>query len=308
MTQKSWSEMEEVSSVSGIKFLFAVYRTLGRKVFTLFLTPVILYYFLLQGSSRRASLQYLARIKKFNALPSRGSLLYWCFRHFMQFGTSLLDKLSVWSGRLELRAVDYEGRKEFLEVVDRGRGAIIIVSHVGNVEACRVVAGKHQRVTLNILVHTKHAEKFNQLIKEQDANSALNLIQVTEISPATAVMLSEKLAKGEVVAIAGDRTPVHGHGRQATARFLGEDASFPQGPYILASILKCPVFFLLCIRQKAGFKVIVEKMADRIQLPRGRREQEIDLWAQRYADRLQHHVLKYPLQWFNFYDFWRINK
>ena len=45
-------------------------------------------------------------------------------------------------------------------------------------------------------------------------------------------------------------------------------------------------------------------IAERIELPRGRREAAIAVYAQRYADRLAVLCQRAPFQWFNFFDFW----
>jgi predicted LPLAT superfamily acyltransferase len=52
------------------------------------------------------------------------------------------------------------------------------------------------------------------------------------------------------------------------------------------------------------YRVRVEWFADRIVAPRKDRADRIAEYAQRYADRLEHHCRIAPLQWFNFYDFW----
>jgi predicted LPLAT superfamily acyltransferase len=39
-------------------------------------------------------------------------------------------------------------------------------------------------------------------------------------------------------------------------------------------------------------------------LDRDRRAEEIQLWMQRYAGRLEHYARIAPYNWFNFYPFW----
>jgi len=99
-----------------------------------------------------------------------------------------------------------------------------------------------------VLIHTKHAQRFNRLLAQLNADSQVNLMQVTELSAATAVLLSEKVARGEFVAVAGDRIPVTPKPRVAMAEFFGAPAPFPVGPYILADLLQCPVFLLFSLR------------------------------------------------------------
>lgn len=304
MKNQHWSEINETTSVLGIKFLFLVYRLLGRSVFNLFLMPVIVYFFCFQSRARRASRGYLRRVRAQGGLPGDSSLGTWSIRHFFQFGSGLLDKLAAWSGGIVPGDVQYKRYREFLDVVEGGQGALVVASHLGNMEVSRMLADTHRRVKLNILVHTKHAENFNRVLREVDESSCLNLIQVSEISPATAVMLNQKVQAGEVVVIAGDRTPLGGSQRQSEVDFLGDRALMPQGPYILAAILRCPVYLIFCVRGDAGYQVVIEPFAEGIRLSRKNRDAELQQWTQRFADRLAFYTLRYPLQWFNFYDFW----
>ncbi|MGI1679083.1 MAG: hypothetical protein K6L75_10150 [Cellvibrionaceae bacterium] len=305
MSNQSWSEIKDSGSVLGMRFLFFIYRVLGRKVFFVFLFPAICYYMITRPVARKASLDFMRRCQKMGAIDARKRLLFLSFRHFMSFGGCILDKLSVWAGGIDIKGVTYEGKDSFMSLVNSGQGAVVIASHLGNVEASQVVADTHKRFKLNILVHTKNAEKFNKILQELGGNSALTLMQVTETSPATAILLSEKINSGESVVTTGDRTPVNGGGRQSEVNFLGEKANFPQGPYILASILKAPLYVLFCIPDGNNYKIVIRKMADKITLNRKTRDQEIAVWAQKYADILEELALQYPMQWFNFYDFWK---
>lgn len=304
MKTQHWSEISEATSVLGIKILFAVYRASGRAVFNVLLFPVITYYFCSKSRARRASRDYLKRIRALGGIPADASLWFWSIKHFFRFGSGLLDKLAAWSGGSGLGNVRYFRCRELLDGIARGEGCVIIASHLGNMEISRMLADTQKRVRLNVLVHTKHAEKFNRILREVDETSCLNLMQVSEISPATAVMLNEKVQAGEVVVIAGDRTAVSGNVRNSEVTFLDGRALLPQGPYILASILHCPVYLMFCVRDELGYQVILEHFANEISLPRKRREAELANCAQHFADRLGYYALHYPLQWFNFFDFW----
>ncbi|WP_439135537.1 LpxL/LpxP family acyltransferase [Pseudomaricurvus sp.] len=300
---KHWSEVQESGALLGIRIMFFTYRWIGRWAFTLLLYPVIAYFYFTKKTSRHASEDYLMRVRQQGGLPTTESIRRQSFRHFLQFGRGLLDKLAAWTGAFPYKDVAFHNRDDFLSMVNKGNGALVIVSHLGNIEVCRALAEESQHVRLNILVHTKHAENFNRVMKKLDEKNHLNLIQVTEVSPATAIMLQEKLNAGEVVVIAGDRTPVNG-GRQTSVDFLGSPALFPEGPYILASVLRCPVYLMFCNKTKRGYEVYFEAFADRIRLARKQREEDIRQWAQQYADRLAHFTLRFPLQWNNFYPFW----
>ena len=87
--------------------------------------------------------------------------------------------------------------------------------------------------------------------------------------------------------------------------FFGEDATFPAGPVLLASVLKVPVqlFFGLYLGNNR-YALHFEHFADEIVLGRGHRDEDVQMWTQRYADRLEHYARLAPYNWFNFYDFW----
>ncbi len=112
--------------------------------------------------------------------------------------------------------------------LNQGRGQLLVGSHLGNLEVCRALGELGRQVRMNVLVHTRHAERFNRLLGEAGA-SHLRLIQVSELDPAVMLQLSQRLDDGEWLAIAGDRVPLHG-GRVTEASFLGHPAAFPQGP------------------------------------------------------------------------------
>jgi predicted LPLAT superfamily acyltransferase len=129
---------------------------------------------------------------------------------------------------------------------------------------------------------------------------------VTDINAATAMLLSDKIDNGELIIITADRTSVSRNPRISRAKFLGADASFPQGPFILASLLKCPVYTLFCLKQKGKQVIYFEHFSDRLTFSRKNREQAIQQTIQSYAQRLEHYCLMEPLQWFNFFDFWHL--
>ena len=112
-----------------------------------------------------------------------------------------------------------------------------------------------------------------------------------------------RVERGELIAIAGDRVPVL-ESRVTYAPFLGEDAPFPCGPYILASVLECPLYFMGCVHDGAGYAVEFVPLAERVLLPRARREQALAEYAGLFAQQLERMLRKAPYDWFNFFPFW----
>ena len=221
----------------------------------------------------------------------------------MAFADALLDKLDVWNGKLRIEQIEIVDPAQLRHQLRGERGQMLVGAHLGNLEVCRALAELGEQVTMNVLVHTKHAERFNRLLGEAGASN-LRLIQVSELDPAIMLQLSQRLDRGEWLAIAGDRVPLHG-GRNVRVDFLGHPAAFPQGPWLLAGLLKCPVNLLLCLKQQGRYQVILEPFADAVQWKRNDRQQMIAQWTARYAERLGQYCLQAPQQWFNFYPFWK---
>jgi predicted LPLAT superfamily acyltransferase len=52
------------------------------------------------------------------------------------------------------------------------------------------------------------------------------------------------------------------------------------------------------------YDIHVERLAERLEVPRGERDVALERFCQAYAERLAHYCTVAPFQWFNFYDFW----
>jgi predicted LPLAT superfamily acyltransferase len=297
-----WSSMRERGAYWGMRTLAAIYRVLGRHVCFAAMFPVILYFFATGGAQRRASRDYLDHAWRAGLLKQRPTLGL-SFRHFLSFGVSILDKLAAWTTEVP-RIWPSPSMQLLADVETSGRGIVVITAHLGNPEVIRAVAALNGRVPVNVLMHTEHAKLFNRLLKEFSPASPIRAFPVTKVGIDTAIVLSEAIEKGEWVVIAGDRVPVSEEGRVVEVPFLGAPAQFPQGPFILGSLLKAPVYLLFCVREGAGFRVHFSKFADSLQLPRADRIGAIRRYASQYAQSLELRIAETPLQWFNFYSFW----
>ena len=306
--KRHWSRTPERGSLLGLQIMLASYRLLGRTGFKALLYPVIGYFWLTGRRQRAASEQYLKRLEAFAAsqqvaLPPEPRT---SFRHFLRFGEAALDKLAGWRGDIPRERVELVGREHHEAALASGRGLLLLGSHLGDLELCRALGTRDGQVRINALVFTRHAARFNALLRQVNPDAGINLIQVQEMGADTAILLKEKIEAGEWVVIVGDRTSVTREKRVVWADFLGAPAPFPLGPFALASVLACPVYLMFGLKEQGRFRVHFEPFAERLLLPRAEREAALRHWVQAYADRLQHHCLHAPLDWFNFFDFWQL--
>jgi predicted LPLAT superfamily acyltransferase len=112
--------------------------------------------------------------------------------------------------------------------------------------------------------------------------------------------------RGELVAMLGDRPPSgKPDARVVMAPFLGADAAFPAGPWLLAHALRCPVYFVAGVFTPPNhYALHFEPLADEVRLDRKDRAGSLARYVRAYAAMLEAHVRSAPMNWFNFYDFW----
>ncbi|MEE9658020.1 glycosyltransferase family 2 protein [Enterobacter cloacae complex sp. CARB60] len=310
--RRHWAQQEEVKGLWGMRLMLRVWELLGRRAFTVLLWPTIGVYWLIARPARQASRQWIERVKqelrqRNMPVPARLN----SFFHFMRFGNAMLDKVASWRGELKFDrdVVFAPGAGEALDIA-APQGKLLLASHLGDVEACRALAQLEDSKIINALVFSENAQRFKQIMSEMAPQASVNLMSVTDIGPDTAIAIKEKLERGEWVAIVGDRIAVNpqrgGEWRVIWSPFMGQPAPFPQGPFILASILRCPVLLIFALHQQGKLTLHCEPFADPLLLPRGERQQALQDTVDRYAQRLEHYALTSPLDWFNFFDFWHL--
>ena len=162
-----------------------------------------------------------------------------------------------------------------------------------------------------ILLFDKNAKNFKNFMKKSAPKSQLNLIEIDEIDLSTIISLKEKIEAGAWIAIAADRIPLglkeSDDKRVIEETFLGKKALFPIGPYVLASLLGCPVYTMFAVKDKDSILISAHRLTDKVSLPRKDRINAVRQYSSMYVKELEEKAVSYPLQWFNFYDFWDLH-
>lgn len=296
-----WAALMERGEGWGVAFVATAYRLLGRRLCSAVMLPIVGYFYLTGAEQRRASLDFLRRI--LGREPS-----HWDgFRHAMDFANRAVDTFAAWMGAIRRESLTSDTPGALARMESDSRGAVVVVSHHGNIELRQALLVPALRDRLTVLVHTRQAENYNRLLSKFRRGAGSRMIQVTELDPSTAILLKERVEAGEWVAIAGDRVPVLSTGRVARVPFLGEPAEFSQGPWVIAALLGCPVYLLFCRREGGErWRLSAECFAEQIILPRGRRDEALTEYAAAYARRLERECREAPWQWYNFFDFWAV--
>lgn len=291
-----WLEQEEKGRPWSLALLRGATRVLGRRGSHAVLWVVCLYYTVLVPRARRASNDYFRRL-------GHEAGFWTAHRHIFRFAQVALDRMYLLSGRTELFEFGRNGSEHIRALVESGRGGVLLGAHLGSFEAMRAVASAND-VRIGILAHNANAQKVRDFLQAvSDGKMMLDVIEIDPGDPSYIIEVQERIAKGHLIAVLGDRLGINE--RNVEAPFIDAPARFPAGPFILASVLKCPVVLVFGRFEAPNrYDVFCEPFAEQLVLPRGQRDAALRELVARYAARVEHHCRRAPDNWFNFYDFW----
>jgi len=309
VSQRSgWASMAESGSLAWLYILRSFYRTFGRRASVALLGPIVVYFFLTGRSSRPASLDYLRTLwatpRGREALGEPPSLRH-VFRHLHAFAENLLDRMIMWSGDGDSFEIEPRGREHLQALVREGRGGILLSSHIGSFDMLRALSAQ-DGIVLNVLMFTRHAARINSFFERLQAGRNLRLIRFEPGTLDAAFEMRAAIARGEFVGILGDRVWPSEHDRTVSVSFLGREAQFPLGPFLLQGVLGCAMLYTSCIRTgPAHYTATMQVFAPAGVVPRAERQKRAEQLVQKYAAILEEGCVEAPYQWFNFYEFWR---
>lgn len=293
-----WAALPERGTSGSLQVIAWIAVRLGRAAARLLLYPITLYFVITADAARRASYEFLKR--------ARGRSVHWwhVFRHFHCFAATILDRFYLLRGEFERFCVTIHGKDVLQRQMETGKGAILLGSHLGSFEVLRTLGVMARSFPLKVLMDTAHNQNITRFFDALNPTIAGTVIAPDR--PDTLIRIRESLDAGCFVGTLGDR--VFGADKTSRCQFLGAPATLPAGPVLLNAIMHCPVIlFFGLYRGGNRYEIYFEHFADEISLDREHRTEEMQLWMQRYAARLEYYARVAPYNWFNFYPFWGQN-
>ncbi len=305
-----WARAPERSNMLALRFFSWVALACGRRVTRWFLHPISLYFLLFAPTPRRHIKRYL-----FRAIGPRAG---WFdgYRLLHAFASTVLDRVYLLRGRMDLFHVRVEGNAPVEDEALAGHGAFLLGAHVGSFEAlgaCKQHSPDKHALRLAMLMFPDNARRITAI---------LNAISLPEMRPHVIALgrphsmlaLRDWLDSGGLGGLLADRTlpgsdeqPAQQRGNVIVLPFLGHPASFNDGPFRLAALLRRKVFFMAGLYAGgARYDVRFVPLADfsqRLADP-AERERRIAAAVQAYVACLEAVCREYPYNWFNFHDFW----
>jgi len=315
-----WSKQKEkAAGYWHVKLLLVLFRLFPVIILRIIAFPVGFFYFLFSKKARTESARYLQKAAPFvtqQDIAKKCRSPFGPLRHIVSFSLALVEKLQAWGGKFQFNNIHFQNDDvdKLINELENGKGVFLITSHIGNIELLRGLAslnrtGISRRTPVTAVIDTKVSENFTRMLKELNPQSGFDIINAGEIGPYTAGILEDKLAAGEMVTIAGDRTGANGKGNNLLIPFLGEEAPFSQGIFYLAALMKAPVYFVFAVRRGdlsilPEYDMHVHKNTIPLECSRKERLNQSSLLARSFAGLLESYCKQNPFQWYNFYNFW----
>jgi len=282
--------------VLGYRIFVFLLKNLGLS-FAYFTLRFVAFYYLI-FSEKKYIYFYFHKILGYGFLKSFVSI----YRNYYVFGQTLLDKTALLAGFDSGFTFDFDGEPYLREMTS---GGIIISAHVGNWE----IAGqllKRLDTKINLLMFDAEHQRIKQYLDRIHIYKNVRIIIIKD-DLSHLYDIKNALAQNELIAMHGDRFVEKS--RTVTCNFVGREAPFPYGPFYLASKFNVPVSFTYAMKEsKKHYHFYATPLYTLPAVPsRTEREKAITGIVNEYARETEKVLRKYPIQWFNYYDFWKID-
>lgn len=222
-----------------------------------------------------------------------------CYAHLFSFGRSIIDKTAYFSGA-DIKTQDL-CRKPIEAALERGRGCVVVVSHIGGWAISGGELAKYPYPTGVIGVSNEHADIEKMLSRSLKRRPPQMIAKATD--PFAFVAALSLLRKNGIVAVHSDRYVA---GKAAEVEFLGEKVRIPVSAYALAEKSDAALAVVFCTREKSGaYKMFSTRIFAPSKADAPTFDARAKLFAENYARDIEGVLADHPYQWYNFYPFWR---
>ncbi len=275
-------------TVLGYKIFVSIIRKAGVKPAYLLLFFVASYYFLFLDN--QSIYYYFRKRLGYSAWKARAAV----FKSYFTFGQTIIDKVAISAGLRDQFTYEFDGVELLKETLAAKKGAVLISAHMGNFEIAEYFFSE---IDLDFQINLVTIDQEDTAIKaylESIKKPSVKLILIKE-DMSHIFEINEALSKNEVVCFTGDRY-VQGS-KFLEDELLGETVRFPAGPFMIASRLGVPVIYVYVMKEENLHYHLYAREAKV-------KHRDAQGLLRSYTDHLQQMIEKYPLQWFNYFDFW----
>ncbi len=281
--------------VLGYKIFVWTLKNFGLSFAYFLLLFVVTYFIFSSGNAFRAIYSYFRRVLGYGVFHSLVSI----YRNYYYFGQVLLDKIALLSGLQSRFTFDFEG-EEYLRQMDKG--GLLISGHIGNWEIAGQLLNRLEK-NINIILFDAEHEQIKGYLSDVFTNRRVNFIVIKE-DYSHLQEIRQALERCEIIAMHGDRF-IEGN-KVMEMNFMGRPALFPTGPVNLAARFGVPVSYVFALKETRKHYHFYATPLRYVEFSTNLKKREVILKeaVEAYVSALEKAVKRYPLQWFNYYNFW----
>lgn len=278
----------------GYRIFVWVLKTFGVLPAYFLLRFVTLYYFFF---SFKASRQIYS-LYRHKLHYGWGASIFKIYKNYFLLGQSIIDKVVLMSGIKNSFSFNFDGEDNLLKIAEMKKGGILLSAHIGNWDVAGHLFTRLQ-TPINIVLYDAEHEQIKKYLEGVTGKPNMKIIVIKDdLSHIYAI--SDAFTRNELVCMHADRF-LPGN-KTVTTDFLGQDAKFPVGPFLLAATFKVPVSYVFAVKEtKLHYHFFASQIKDYSSLSKEKLIQEM---LKDYANEMEIKLKKYPEQWFNYFNFW----
>lgn len=282
-------------SLLGYKIFVFCIRNLGIRPSYFVLYFVAAYYFLFLHKTNKATFYYLHNRMGYSRFKAKQMV----FMSYYTFGQTLIDKTAISAGMRDRFTYEFDGIERLRNLLANKNGGVLVSGHIGNFEIAEYfLADLDDQFQINLVTSDLEHRAIKDYLERIASKSSVKFIVIRE-DLSHIYQINAALAANELICLTGDRY-LEGI-KFMTAPFLGKEANFPAGPFLIASRLKVPVVFVYVMKEKNLHYHLYAREAE----VKHRDEKGL---LNAYIESVESILKRYPLQWFNYFDFWQAFK
>ena len=258
---------------------------------------VVAYFFVSSGKAFRFIYQYFRKGMHFGATKSFISI----YRNYYYFGQILVDKIAMLAGFQNRFTFDFEGEEYLRQMTN---GGMLISAHIGNWEIAGNLLNRLEK-NVNIILYDAEREQIKGYLSDVFTSRRVNFIVIKE-DYSHLNEIHKALERGEIIAMHGDRF-IEGN-KILVMDFLGRPAPFPTGPVNLAARFNAPVSYVFAVKESRKHYHFFATPLRTVEFSNNLKKRDIILKeaVSAYVTSFERIVKRYPFQWFNYFDFWKL--
>jgi predicted LPLAT superfamily acyltransferase len=278
-------------TVLGYKIFVFFIKNAGVKSAYLILYFVAGYYFIFLKKSNTSIFYYFRKRLGYSYLKSKRMV----FKSYYTFGQTIIDKIAIGAGLKNKFTYEHDGKEYIIKLLEEKKGGVLISAHIGNFEIAEHFFSEIDvNFQINLVTTDLEHSTIKKYLESITQKPTINFILISD-DLSHIFEINSALARNELVCFTGDR---YFEGvKSLSEKLLGQEALFPAGPFLIASRLKVPVVFVYVMKEPNLHYHLYTREA------KVKHRDEKGLLKE-YAESVESMVEKYPLQWFNYFDFW----